>query len=132
MLILFDKFKIFTFLIPGNCFPCHAVIDNNRSKFKIKGISSNQVIIISQSKSRSQNPSDGVDRAIAFSLSLLQGNQPKFRVGNLDGIDTPLTKGILLQKVNGCLIACLRRFSHTNLSCGITPNQLQYREIATV
>ena len=77
MLIFLDEFQKITLLLTGNCFSGDGIVYDHRCQFKSKRIFTDQIIIYRQLKSRSQNTSDGVNRAVPSAIHLLKLDQPR-------------------------------------------------------
>ena len=98
MLVTRHKFKKRSFLLSGNRFPCHAVVDYDGGKLKFKWILAYQIIIDGHLKGWSDNPPDRMNGAVTSTV-LLQLYQPAFRVRLLHFVNPALTEFLFLNDI---------------------------------
>ena len=70
MLVTLYKFQKCPFLFPCNRFPCHAVVDNDGGKLKLKRIFAYQIIVHGHLKRGSDNAPNGVDGTVPSAVLL--------------------------------------------------------------
>lgn len=89
-----------------------------------------QIIIYRQLKSRSQNTSDGVNRAVPSAIHLLKLDQPRLCIRQANLVNALLSKRFSVQDIDYGLISRLGVMTDTGFQRSIFLYQFNYRVIA--
>ena len=94
------------------------------------GKNTDQIIIHRQLKSRSQNTSDGVNRAVPSAIHLLKLDQPRLCIRQANLVNALLSKRFSVQDIDYGLISRLGVMTDTGFQRSIFLYQFNYRVIA--
>ena len=94
------------------------------------GKNTDQIIIHRQLKSRSQNTSDGVNRAVPSAIHLLKLDQPRLCIRQANLVNALLSKRFSVQDIDYGLISRLGVMTDTGFQRSLFLYQFNYRVIA--